>query len=88
MIGGIVINKELETHGESVRYEIYNFLVQFFKENGYAPSVRESGKAVGLSSTSSVFHHLAMLEEMGAIHIEPKKTRAIRLEGYEFVKVR
>lgn len=51
-----------------------------------APSVREICEAVDLSSTSSVYNHLMTLERMGKIHIEPRKTRAIRIIDYEFRK--
>ena len=36
------------------REQIYNFLVDFIKKNGYAPSVREICTGTDLSSTSSV----------------------------------
>ena len=83
------MDKNLEKVGIKTRQRIYEFLIQFFKDNGYAPSVREICQAVDLSSTSSVYNHLMTLERMGKIHIEPKepnKTRSIRIIGYEFRK--
>ena len=62
------------------------FVVKYMTENGYAPTVREIGEAVGLSSSSSVVNQLAMLEMLGKIHVEKYKPRAIRLIGYELKK--
>ncbi len=46
---------------------ILNYVNQFVQENGYAPSVREIGAAVGLRSTASVSYHLQQLQERGAL---------------------
>ena len=68
------------------RYKVYDFLVDFFTKNGYAPSVREICSGVGLKSTSTVYGHLLALEDEGKIEIKENVTRAIKLVGYEFVK--
>ena len=44
---------------------ILEFVNQFILENGFAPSVREIGAAVGLRSTASVSYHLNQLQEKG-----------------------
>ena len=46
---------------------ILEYVNQFSQENGYAPSVREIGEAVGLRSTASVSYHLRQLQEKGAL---------------------
>lgn len=46
---------------------ILNYVNQFVQENGYAPSVREIGGAVGLRSTASVSYHLRQLTEKGLL---------------------
>ena len=46
---------------------IVTFVNQFVQENGYAPSVREIGAAVGLRSTTSVSYHLTQLQEKGLL---------------------
>ena len=58
---------------------ILDFVNQFLQENGFAPSVREIGQAVGLRSTSSVSYHLQQLQEKGLLHApeEKGKSRAI-----------
>lgn len=70
------------------REQIYNFLVDFIKKNGYAPSVREIYVGTNLSSTSSVYMHLLKLEDEGKIQVKRKSTRAIKVVGYEFIKVK
>ncbi len=47
--------------------EILEFVNTFVQENGYAPSVREIGAAVGLNSTASVSYHLQQLQERGLL---------------------
>lgn len=81
-------NKKMDTgkQGIEARKKIYDFLVKFITENGYAPSVREICEAVGLKSTSTVYYHLLVLKDMGKIEIKRNQTRAIKVVGYEFVK--
>jgi len=47
---------------------ILGFVNEFIQENGFAPSVREIGAAVGLRSTASVSYHLQQLQEKGLLH--------------------
>ena len=58
---------------------ILKFIEEQMEKNGYAPTVREIGKAVGLSSTATVYTYLAKLEEKGYIKKENKKGRTLRL---------
>ena len=46
---------------------ILDFINSFIQENGYAPSVREIGQAVGLQSTASVSYHLHQLQVKGLL---------------------
>ena len=48
-------------------------------QNGYPPSVREIGKAVGLKSTATVHGYLAKLESKGYIKKETQKGRTLKL---------
>ncbi len=59
--------------------EIMEFVEWFIQENGYAPSVREIGSSVGLSSTASVSYHLQQLREKGLLKAlnDKGKKRAI-----------
>ena len=59
-------------------------ILDFLKDrlsSGVPPSVREIGKAVGLSSTSSVQSNLTALEEKGYIARDPLLKRSIRIVG-------
>lgn len=38
--------------------KVYQFIVKYMCDVGYASSVREIGNAVGVKSTSSVYEHL------------------------------
>ena len=46
---------------------ILDFVNRFVQENGFAPSVREIGAAVGLRSTASVSYHLQQLQDKGLL---------------------
>ena len=52
---------------------ILQFVNDFVRENGFAPSVREIGGAVGLRSTATVSYHLQQLQEKGLLHASGKK---------------
>ena len=58
---------------------ILKFIEKQIRANSYPPSVREIGKAVGLSSTATVHGYLAKLEEKGYIKKESQKGRTLRL---------
>ena len=47
--------------------QIVKFVNTFIQENGYSPSVREIGAAVGLRSTASVSYHIQALQEKGLL---------------------
>ena len=55
--------------------KIVEFVRQFTKENGFPPSVREIGAAVGLRSTASVSYHLQQLQEKGLLQAPGDKGR-------------
>ena len=55
--------------------EILEFVNRFVSENGFAPSVREIGSAVGLNSTASVSYHLQQLQEKGLLQASGSKGR-------------
>ena len=63
----------------SMTEQIYEYLQTVIPEQGYAPSVREIGKAVGLKSPSTVHFHLKRLQEQGLIEKGDFKGRAIAL---------
>ena len=54
---------------------ILDYVNQFIMENGYSPSVREIGAAVGLRSTASVSYHLQALQDKGLLQSPGAKGR-------------
>ena len=58
---------------------ILRFIEKQIMTQGYPPSVREIGKAVGLSSTATVHNYLERLEQKGYIKKQDKKGRTLRL---------
>lgn len=58
---------------------ILHFIEKQIMTQGYPPSVREIGKAVGLNSTATVHGYLERLEDKGYIKKKDKKGRTLRL---------
>jgi repressor LexA len=64
--------------------KILDFLKIFTLDNGYPPTIREIGKAVGITSTSVVNYNLDALQRAGYIYRDRTVSRGIRLvEGLE-----
>lgn len=59
--------------------EIFDFIKRYSADNGYPPTVRDIGKAVGLASSSTVHAHLSNLEKLGLLRRDPSKPRAMEL---------
>ena len=55
--------------------KIVEFVRQFTHENGFPPSIREIGAAVGLRSTASVSYHLQQLQDKGLLQSPGGKCR-------------
>ncbi|MEY8387076.1 transcriptional repressor LexA [Oscillospiraceae bacterium 38-13] len=62
-----------------MQQRVYDYIVSCIQTQGYPPSVREIGNAVGLKSPSTVHFHLKHLEEAGVIAKGAGKGRAITL---------
>ena len=58
---------------------ILKFIQKQIRTNGYPPSVREIGKAVGLKSTATVHGYLNKLEEKGVIKRKQQKGRTLKV---------
>ena len=59
--------------------QILDYIKAETETQGYPPSVREIGRAVGLKSTSTVHGHLSQLERKGYIRRDSSKPRAIEV---------
>lgn len=62
-----------------MQQKIYDYIAQMLVQEGYPPSVREIGAAVGLKSPSTVHFHLKHMEEKGIIKKAGRKGRTITL---------
>ena len=59
--------------------EIFDYVREYAGQHGYPPTVRDIGKAIGLTSSSTVHTHLANLEKLGLLKRDPTKPRAIEV---------
>ena len=62
-----------------MQQKIYDYIAETTRQQGYPPSVREIGEAVGLRSPSTVHFHLKHMEELGVIGKGAGKGRALTL---------
>ena len=59
--------------------KMLDYIREYLQEYGYPPSIRELGKAAGISSTSVVSYNLNKLRERGFIMRNDKVSRGLRL---------
>jgi repressor LexA len=59
--------------------EIYEYIKDHIRSQGYAPSIAEIGKEFDLSSPATVHKHLSHLEEKGLIRKQQNLSRAIEV---------
>jgi repressor LexA len=56
-------------------------LERLHEQHGVAPTLRELGDEVGLSSSSSVLAHVRVLQARGLVHARPGQPRTLRTVG-------
>ena len=61
----------------AMQQRIYDYIAACIQTQGYPPSVREIGEAVGLRSPSTVHFHLKKLADAGVIEIGAGKGRPL-----------
>jgi repressor LexA len=71
--------RQVTRHDAERKQKIIEMIAATIRARGFPPSVREIAKAVGLSSTSAVHHHLQILEKEGLLERGAAEARAIRL---------
>jgi repressor LexA len=59
--------------------QILDYLREHSRDHSYPPTFREIGRAVGLSSSSTVQNHLNTLETRGYITRDPAKSRTVEI---------
>ena len=68
-------------HTSDIQKRIYDFIVEYIRDEGMPPTNREIGSAMQIASTGHVDYHLSMLEKKGLIDREAKKSRGIKLKN-------
>lgn len=58
---------------------VLEYIYQTVQTQGYPPTVREIGKAIGLSSTSTVHGHIDRLQKNGYLEKDPTKPRTLEI---------
>src|SRR5215216_1321562 len=76
LAGGLMVDTSSLTKRQK---EIFEYVKSYGGEHGYPPTVRDIGKAIGLTSSSTVHAHLANLEKLGMLKRDPTKPRAIEV---------
>jgi len=56
---------------------VYEFMCNFLRENGYAPSLQELADGLYIAKTTA-HAYVRMLEKKGYIHVQESKARAIK----------
>jgi len=61
--------------------QVFEFIQQFIASEGYPPTLRDIGRALGIKSTNAVNDHLKALERKGAIARDRSRSRGITVVG-------
>ncbi len=69
----------MDLHLTKRQQEIFDFIKRYSSSHGYPPTVRDIGKAIGLTSSSTVHAHLSNLEKLGLLRRDPARPRAIEV---------
>lgn len=67
--------------------KILQFIVAFFNENNFPPTIREIGERVGISSTSVVNYNLTKLEELNLINRRKEVSRGLNVNWDEIANL-
>lgn len=76
-ITSTIMEKEKLTKKQTL---IMEYIVSYVKEKGYAPSYREVGEHLGISSTATVHEHVKNLERKGYLKNDAEGARSIDVE--------
>ncbi|HCC22479.1 repressor LexA [Candidatus Uhrbacteria bacterium RIFOXYC2_FULL_47_19] len=62
------------------QHQILEYVTGYIRGNGYAPSYRDIGEALGLSSTATVHEHIKNLKEKGCLSSGNGEARALEVD--------
>ncbi len=57
--------------------QVYDFIAEFVRDNGYSPSFEEIGEGLGLNSLATVHKHVSNLEKKGLLKRDFNRSRSI-----------
>ena len=59
--------------------KVLGYVESYLDKNGYPPTLKEIGTAIGLANITAVRGHLLALEKKGYIAKTPEKARSIQI---------
>lgn len=59
--------------------KVLDYITEFLEQQGYPPSLREIGRALGLASVNAVRGHVLALERKGFLQRDNDKARTLRI---------
>lgn len=59
--------------------EILHFIESYWKDNGYAPAVRDICAAIGFKSPATAAQYLRRMREQGLVEYEDRIPRTVRV---------
>lgn len=72
--------------------EVFAFITEYIAQNGYSPTFREVGEAVGIRSASTISRYIHRLIDEGRVSIDESKPRTLSTassaDGLETVRQR
>lgn len=80
--------KEKHQMGQQTRKEIYLEYIRYFKQYGYCPGYKDIAEKIGISESTAKAHTMELIKSGLLATDHPGNSRAIRVTGYKFVKVR
>jgi SOS-response transcriptional repressor LexA len=72
----LILCKRMFTRDKGRRDKVLEFVRSYTEEHGFAPSIREIAKAVGVRSTKAVKYHLDILVNEGLLKHPPAGPRS------------
>jgi len=60
--------------------EIFNFITEYLRDKGFAPSYREVGQHFGIGSTATVHEHIKNLEAKGYLTSDGDEARSLEVD--------
>ena len=73
---------------EAKLLEVLGYINRYIAENGFAPTVRDMCRDLGIKSTATAYDYINRLKEKGYLEKAENKKRAVAVRGGGTVNVR